>query len=64
MYFLYYLYIFYRPDQTPWEGGTFMLSLSFTSEYPTKPPEVRFVTPIFHPNVYNDGRICLDILKE
>lgn len=52
------------PEQTPWEGGSFMLSLQFTPEYPTKPPEIKFLTPIYHPNVYNDGRICLDILKE
>ena len=24
---------------------------------------MRFVTNIFHPNVYADGRICLDILQ-
>ena len=52
-----------RPDDTPWEGGTFKLLLEFTEDYPNKPPAVRFLSKIFHPNVYNDGKICLDILQ-
>lgn len=24
---------------------------------------MRFLSKIFHPNVYNDGKICLDILQ-
>jgi ubiquitin-protein ligase len=51
-------------DGTPYEGCTFRLSLRFTSEYPFKPPGVRFDTPCFHPNVDTHGNICLDILKE
>lgn len=31
--------------------------------YPFEPPSVRFVTPIFHPNIDTSGRICLDTLK-
>jgi len=46
-----------------WEGGLFELTLEFTDQYPTRPPKVKFVSKIFHPNVYNDGRICLDILQ-
>ena len=37
--------------------------MEFTEEYPVKPPDVRFYTSVFHPNVYNDGKICLDILN-
>ena len=55
--------IIFGPLDTIWEGGSFKLILEFNEEYPTKPPEVRFVTTMFHPNVYNDGRICLDILQ-
>jgi ubiquitin-conjugating enzyme E2 A len=53
----------FRPDDTPWEGGTFNMSITFNEEYPSKPPDVRFVTSMFHPNIYVDGKICLDILQ-
>ena len=43
--------------------GTFKLTLEFTEDYPNKPPKVKFVSKIFHPNVYADGAICLDILQ-
>jgi len=55
--------VIFGPDDTPWEGGTFNLTLDFTEEYPNKPPKVQFVTKMFHPNIYNDGQICLDILQ-
>lgn len=51
-------------DGTAYEGCTYRLSLRFTSEYPFKPPVVRFETPCFHPNVDTYGNICLDILKD
>lgn len=52
-----------RPDDSPWEGGTFNLRMHFSEEYPNKAPEIVFVSSLFHPNVYKDGRICLDILQ-
>ncbi len=52
-----------RPDDTPWEGGVFRLVLEFSEDYPNKAPTVKFLTKVFHPNVYNDGKICLDILQ-
>lgn len=52
------------PQGTPYEGGTFELSLRCPSSYPLAPPKATFVTPVFHPNVlFKTGEICLDILK-
>lgn len=55
--------IIFGPQETPFEDGTFKLSLEFTEEYPNKPPTVKFISKMFHPNVYADGSICLDILQ-
>ena len=43
--------VMFGPGDTPWEGGTFHLLMDFTEEYPNKPPSVKFVTKMFHPNV-------------
>lgn len=55
--------VIFGPTDTPFEEGTFRLSLHFTEEYPNKPPAVKFTSKMFHPNVYGDGSICLDILQ-
>ncbi|WZN62604.1 ubiquitin-conjugating enzyme [Chloropicon roscoffensis] len=55
--------VIFGPENTPWDGGTFRLVLEFTEDYPNKAPNVKFVSEIFHPNVYADGSICLDILQ-
>lgn len=55
--------VIFGPADTPFEDGTFKLTITFTEEYPNKPPSVRFVSKMFHPNVYADGGICLDILQ-
>ena len=54
--------VIFGPEATPWEGGTFRLSMTFSENYPNEAPKVVFVTKLYHPNVYSDGSICLDIL--
>ncbi|XP_072013893.1 ubiquitin-conjugating enzyme E2 C-like [Amphiura filiformis] len=49
---------------TVYEDLKYKISLHFPSKYPYSAPTVKFVTPIFHPNVDQRGNICLDILKE
>ncbi|KAI8015583.1 Ubiquitin-conjugating enzyme E2 2 [Camellia lanceoleosa] len=44
-------------------SSSFKLTLQFTKDYPNKPPIVRFISRMFHPNIYADGSICLDILQ-
>ncbi|KAF2462058.1 hypothetical protein BDY21DRAFT_330369 [Lineolata rhizophorae] len=46
------------PPGSPYEKGTFLLSFGFGDHFPQRPPTVRFVTPILHPNVTKHGRIC------
>ena len=40
------------------------LTMEFTEEYPSKPPKCKFNPPLFHPNVYPSGTVCLSILNE
>jgi len=50
------------PPDTLYEGGFFKARLSFPQEFPIQPPKMRFITPMWHPNIYADGGVCISIL--
>merc|ERR1711988_1584532 len=51
------------PKDSPYANGIFFLDITFPTDYPFKPPKVRFTTKIYHCNVNSNGSICLDILS-
>jgi ubiquitin-conjugating enzyme E2 D/E len=52
------------PVDTPYAGGIFNLDITLPSDYPYKPPIIKMKTKIYHPNINEEGIICLDILKD
>lgn len=51
------------PDNSPYEKNIFDIVININENYPIKPPSVKFISPIYHPNIYKDGKICIDILQ-
>jgi len=54
--------IFNGPAGSPYNGGKFLIFVNFPQDYPFRPPKLQFITPIYHCNINNDGRVCMDIL--
>jgi len=50
------------PDGTYYEGGFFKARLVFPPDFPNMPPTMTFISEMWHPNVYEDGRVCISIL--
>jgi ubiquitin-conjugating enzyme E2 R len=50
-----------NPDSL-YHGGYFLATMKFPSNYPYSPPDFKFSNPLFHPNVYPDGGLCISIL--
>ncbi|KAL3632629.1 Ubiquitin-conjugating enzyme E2 22 [Castilleja foliolosa] len=52
------------PAGTPYENGVFRMKLILSHDFPHSPPKGYFLTKIFHPNIANNGEICVNALKK
>ena len=50
------------PEDTIYEGGFFKAILTFPQDFPQNPPEMKFITEMWHPNIYKNGNVCISIL--
>eukprot|EP01114_Cavostelium_apophysatum_P024320 TRINITY_DN947_c0_g1_i1.p1 TRINITY_DN947_c0_g1~~TRINITY_DN947_c0_g1_i1.p1 ORF type:complete len:228 (+),score=88.74 TRINITY_DN947_c0_g1_i1:238-921(+) len=50
------------PPGTDYEAGVFKAHMNFPDEYPNAPPKMKFMSEMWHPNVYPDGTVCISIL--
>ncbi|TGZ64327.1 hypothetical protein CRM22_006438 [Opisthorchis felineus] len=51
------------PEEPPYNKGAFKIEIVFPAEYPFKPPKLLFKTPIYHPNIDENGQVCLPIIQ-
>ncbi|OIR58220.1 MAG: ubiquitin-conjugating enzyme E2 [Amphiamblys sp. WSBS2006] len=58
-----YAVVFSGPQDTPYENREIKLFVDFAEGYPFEPPGVRLQRGIYHPNIDDQGRVCLDLLK-
>ncbi|KAJ1916881.1 Ubiquitin-conjugating enzyme E2 15 [Mycoemilia scoparia] len=47
----------------PYEQGIFKARLTFPATYPLLPPKFKFISEMWHPNVYESGDVCISILN-
>lgn len=51
-------------DGTLYQGGYFPTELIFPEDFPQNPPKMRFLCPMWHPNIGKDGTVCISILHK
>ncbi|VDM15221.1 unnamed protein product, partial [Wuchereria bancrofti] len=47
------------PDRWPYNVGGYKVEIEFTKEYPFKPPKIKFLTKVYHPNIDEKGEVSL-----
>lgn len=52
------------PDEGFWLGGNFRFLIEVPEEYNMVPPKVKCQTPLWHPNISEEGDICLSLLRQ
>ena len=49
----------FGPPGTTYGGGYFKAHIRFPGDYPFSAPSFRFLTKIWHPNIYENGEVNL-----
>jgi ubiquitin-conjugating enzyme E2 G1 len=62
--FLIWNVMLFGPSDGIFEGGIFKCQFNFPLNYPNSPPAFHFITQLFHPNIYQNGKVCISILHE
>lgn len=52
------------PNTSPFQGIVFKLAVEVPSDYPHVPASVKFATPIYHPGVTDDGKLCEALMSD
>ncbi|XP_024142400.1 NEDD8-conjugating enzyme UBE2F isoform X3 [Oryzias melastigma] len=52
------------PDEGYYQSGKFQFEVDVPEAYNMVPPKVRCLTRIWHPNITENGEICLSLLRE
>uniref|UniRef100_A0A8C6LML8 E2 NEDD8-conjugating enzyme n=1 Tax=Nothobranchius furzeri TaxID=105023 RepID=A0A8C6LML8_NOTFU len=52
------------PDEGYYQSGKFQFEIDVPEAYNMVPPKVRCLTRIWHPNITENGEICLSLLRE
>lgn len=52
------------PENSVYEGGIFFIDITLPQVYPFKPPKMKFINKIYHPDINENGIINLDILRD
>ena len=53
------------PKDTSYEGGIFRFDMNFPADFPFRPPKIKFINKIYHPNInWDNGVVSLDILAD
>lgn len=53
-----------KPDEGYYRGGKFVFDLKIPNTYPHEPPKLKCETSVYHPNIDQEGNVCLNILRE
>ncbi|WUR04599.1 putative ubiquitin-conjugating enzyme E2 [Vairimorpha necatrix] len=51
-------------ENSLYKGKIIEAEITFPEDYPHHPPKFVFKTKMFHPNIYEDGKVCISILEE